>query len=201
MLLVLDLGLGERRLEGDGPVDRLLAAVDEALLDERGEDPQDVGLEGRRLGLVLARPVREHPEALELARLLGDPGLGKGVAEPPQLGRRDLPLRLAQLARDLLLDREAVAVPSGDVGRAEPPHGPVADGYVLEDLVHGGADVDVAVGEGRAVVQHEGRARRSASSGSRRRGRSSPSGRRARARAAPAPRASGNPSWAAATCL
>jgi hypothetical protein len=56
-----------------------------------------------------------------------------------------------------MLDRQAVAVPARDVRRAEPAHGLVAQDGVLQELVEGGADVDVAVGEGRTVVQDEGR--------------------------------------------
>ena len=94
VLLVLDLGLRERRFEGDRPIDRLLASVDDALFDERGEDTQDVRLKGGRLGLVFVGPVREDAEPLELRRLLGDPRLGEGVAEAPELLGRDLPVRL-----------------------------------------------------------------------------------------------------------
>ena len=46
-----------------------------------------------------------------------------------------------------------MAIPAGDVGRVEAGHGFGLDDEVLEDLVEGGAQVDVAVGVGRAVVQ------------------------------------------------
>ena len=48
-----------------------------------------------------------------------------------------------------------MAVPARDVGRAEAAQRLVLDDDVLENLVQRGADVDVAVGEGRAVVQDE----------------------------------------------
>jgi hypothetical protein len=59
---------------------------------------------------------------------------------------------------DLVLDRQAVAVPARHIGRVETGQRLGADDDVLEDLVHRVADVDVAVGVGRAVVQHEARA-------------------------------------------
>ena len=156
MVLVLDLGLGEGGLEWDGPIDGLLAAVDEALFDEAGEGAKDVGLERRRLRLVLVFPIREDAEALELAGLRGDPGLGKGVAALAKLrGGEGFLLRL-DLAGDLLFDRQAVAVPARDVGRAATAHRAVAERDVLERLVQRGADVDIAVGERRAVVEDEG---------------------------------------------
>jgi hypothetical protein len=155
VVAILDLRLGERGLEGDAPVDRLLAAVDEAPLDERGKGADNVRLERRILRLVLVFPVGQHAEALELTGLGRDPALGKRVAFRPELSsREDLLLRL-QFAGDLLLDRQPVAVPAGHEGGAEAPHRLVPVEGVLEHLVERGADVDVPVGEGRAVVQDE----------------------------------------------
>ena len=62
----------------------------------------------------------------------------------------------AQVVIDLDLDGQAVAVPAGHVGRVEARHGLRFDDEVLEDLVEGGAQVDAAVGVGRAVVQDVG---------------------------------------------
>jgi hypothetical protein len=59
---------------------------------------------------------------------------------------------------DLDLDRHAVAVPARHIGRVEAGDGARLDDHVLEDLVDGVAQVDVAVGIRRAVVQHEHRA-------------------------------------------
>ena len=52
-----------------------------------------------------------------------------------------------------MLDRQAVAVPAGDVGAVEAPHRQRADDEVLEHLVEQVPHVDLAVGVGRAVVQ------------------------------------------------
>ena len=59
----------------------------------------------------------------------------------------------AQVLDDLVLDRQAVAVPAGHVRAVEPGHRQRADDDVLEHLVEQGAHVDLAVGVGRAVVQ------------------------------------------------
>ena len=48
-----------------------------------------------------------------------------------------------------------MGVPAGDVGGLETCHVLGLDNDVLEDLIHGRADVDVAVGIGRAVVEDE----------------------------------------------
>ena len=55
-----------------------------------------------------------------------------------------------------MLDRQAVAVPPGDEGRAEAAHRLVAVDEIFEGFVERGADVDVAVGKGWAVVEDEG---------------------------------------------
>src|SRR6266446_3675251 len=60
---------------------------------------------------------------------------------------------LAHLLRDLEFDRQAVAVPAGDIRRAVAAQSFVFDDEIFEDLVRGVADVDIAVGKGRAVVQ------------------------------------------------
>ena len=73
VVLVFDLGFGERGLERNAPVNGLLAAVNEALGNERSEGADDVGFEGRGFGFILVRPVGEHAEAFELGGLGCDP--------------------------------------------------------------------------------------------------------------------------------
>ena len=60
---------------------------------------------------------------------------------------------LAEFLIDFEFDGQAVAIPAGDVGRVETGHGFRFDDEILEYFVEGGAEVDVAVGVGRAVVQ------------------------------------------------
>ncbi|MCY1311763.1 hypothetical protein D9M70_621110 [compost metagenome] len=56
---------------------------------------------------------------------------------------------------DLVLDRQAMAVPARHVGGVVAGQGFRADDDVLENLVDRVTDVDAAVGIGRAVVQDE----------------------------------------------
>jgi hypothetical protein len=77
------------------------------------------------------------------------------------LHRRHLVLVLALgavLLLDLPLDRQAVAVPARHVVAVVPAHLERAGDHVLQDLVERMADMDVAVGIGRAVMQHVFRA-------------------------------------------
>ncbi len=152
LVLVLDLGLGQRRTAVEAPVDRLQAAEDVALLQDLAQRPDLVGLVAevhRQVGVV---PVAQHAQPFEVLALAGDL-LGRVGA---RLGL-DLLHRqaLAVLLLDLDLDRHAVAVPARHVDGVEPAQAAGLDDHVLQDLVDGVADVDVAVGVRGAVVQHE----------------------------------------------
>src|SRR6185369_1493731 len=95
----------------------------------------------REVGLL---PVAQDAERLELAALDVDvlPGEVEAELADLRLGHR---ARLrAELLDDLVLDRETVTVPAGDVGRRVALHGPELHDHVLQDLVLAGADVDVA---------------------------------------------------------
>ena len=103
-------------------------------------------------------PITDAAQAHELFTLHADPVAGKIPAIAAQIGDGDLIFRVAALAIALLdfpFDRQTVAVPAGDIGRVEPGHLPRTHHKVLQDLVQRGADMDVAIGIGRAVMQHE----------------------------------------------
>ena len=111
VVLVLDLGLGQRRAAVDAPVHRLLALVDQAALDELAERARDGRLVLEVHRQVGMRPVAEDAEALELARVIdADEPLGVRAARATEVGGRHLALLRAELAVDLQLDRQAVTV-------------------------------------------------------------------------------------------
>src|SRR5699024_892446 len=69
------------------------------------------------------------------------------------------PLRVEVLAvggLDLMLNGQPVAVPARHIGSIETSQTLGLDDDVLEDLVDRMADVDAAVGVGRAIVKDEG---------------------------------------------
>ena len=160
VVLVLHLGLGQRRAAGGAPVHRLQSAVDLALSDELPQLTQDVGLVGERHRPVGVPPVAQAAQPLELLPLDVDELLGVGPAELALLRDGDLARLGAQLPVHLVLDGQPVAVPARHVGRVVTRHGAGLDDHVLEDLVQGVAHVDVAVGVGRSVVQDPARAPR-----------------------------------------
>ena len=100
-------------------------------------------------------PVAEDPEPLELLGHHADEALGVGAAGAAEVRDAHLALLRPELAIDLELDRQPVAVVARDVGRVEARHRPRLHDEVLEDLVERGAEVDLAVGVRRAVVQDE----------------------------------------------
>ncbi len=156
MITVFDFRLGQRGVARDAPIDRLLASIDEPLLDQVGEEAQLVGfifLVEREVGLV---PGAEHAETYELRALHVDVftrvgfagfadgrGLGAGIAG------------LAHFLGHFELDRQPMAIPARHVRRALAAQAVALDDHVLENLVQRVADVHLPVGKGRAVVQHE----------------------------------------------
>ncbi len=154
-LLVLDLGLGERGAAIEAPVHGLEAAHQVSAADDRGECAQLLGLVTRGHREVRILPVAHHAEALEIRHLdlhLARRVLAAGLAERVGIEfLADAPVLLL----DLLLDRQAVAVPARHVGRVEAIERARLDDDVLQHLVDGVADVDHAVRIRRAVHQHE----------------------------------------------
>ena len=155
MFVVLDFGLGQRGLAVDAPVHRLLALVDQVLFDEPAERTRD-----RRLVLEVHRQVRgvpggENAEALELFGHRADEALGVGAAGPAEVGHRHLAFLRPELAIDLELDRQTVAVVARHIGRVEACHRAGFHDEVFENLVERRSEVNLSVRVRRAVVQHE----------------------------------------------
>ena len=63
--------------------------------------------------------------------------------------------KIAGFFHHFVFDGQAVAVPAGNVRRASAEHGLRFHDDVFENFVERRAHVDVAVGEGRAVVQNK----------------------------------------------
>ena len=158
--MVLDLGVGQGRALDGAPHHRLGAAIELAAGGELMELGDDGGFAAVVHGGVAVPPIAQHAQALELDLLGLDPAGGVFAAALAELGGRHLVLAAALGAEfflDLPLDRQAVAVPAGHVVDVVAQGEARADHEVLQRLVQGMADVDRAIGVGRAVVQHEQR--------------------------------------------
>ena len=169
VVVVLDLGLGQRGAVVDAPVDRLQSLVDQSLLEEGVEVFDDLGLVAVGHGGVGMVEVAEDADALELLALDVEILFGVLAAGVAHLERVHLQLFAAQRLIHLDFDGQAVAVPAGHVGRIEAGHGAGLDDEILEALVERVAEMDGAVGVGRAVMQDVGGRARRATSGSGRR--------------------------------
>jgi hypothetical protein len=155
---VLDLRLGERGLTRRAPMHGLLAAIELAArheLRELAHLGRLVAVLGREVGI---RPIADRRRALEVLALHVDELRRVVATEPSDL---DLPERgfllLAELLFDLVLDRQPVTIPARHVRRLEAGHVLVLHDHVFDDLVERVAEMDAAVGIGRAVVQHVAR--------------------------------------------
>ena len=101
-------------------------------------------------------------QTLEFLGLHRHPVLGVGAAFLAEFEHRRrflevglfLALGAVVLLLDLPFDRQAVAIPARHVVGIEPAHLERAGDHVFQDLVERMADMDIAVGVGRAVMQH-----------------------------------------------
>ena len=152
LVLVLDFKLGQRRAAVKAPVHGLEAAVHEATLHYLLERADLAGFAGEVHGLVRVVPVAEHAQALEVGHLLCDLLGGKGSA----LGLHFVTRQVAAVQLfNGVFNGQTVAVPAGHVQRVKAFELTRLGDHVLEDLVDRVANVQLAVGIGRAVVQDE----------------------------------------------
>ena len=163
VVLIFDLGLGQRGLFHHAPHHGLGAAIERAVGGELHQLARDLGFGGIAHGGVGMIPVADDAEPLEFLALHVEPVRRVGAAFFPKLhhggGVAEIRLLLALgtvvLFLDLPFDRQAVTVPARHVVGIEAEHLLALGHHVLEDLVQRVADMDVAVGVGRAVMQHE----------------------------------------------
>ena len=155
ILGILDLRLGESCLALGTPVHGLETLVDVALICHIGKDLDLLSLELGSEGDVGIVPLADDAEALELLALVVDVAADELFTQLAQLGDGDIRRAAdACLGARLELGGQAVGVPSGNEGGLEARHILVSDDEVLQNLVEGVTEVDIAVGVGRAVVQH-----------------------------------------------
>ena len=155
VVLIFDLGFCQRGLVVIAPVDGLESLIDIALFVHRAEDFDLLCLKARRHGLIRMLPVGDDAEALEAFHLDIDIMLREIVARGAELGDGHRLVVELVLLDDGRLNRHAVVVPAGDIGRVVSAHGSRAVHEVLDALVEGMTHVQRAVGERRAVMQRE----------------------------------------------
>ena len=148
---VFHLSFGQGGVVGVAPLHRFHGLVHGPAFHQLGEDAQNICLVLRLHGDVRVEPVAEHAQPAEGNTLQVNVVERKfGAAAADFSGFKPL-----EFLDHLGFDRQAVAVPAGDKGGVVARHGLALHDKVLEHLVQSSAHVHIAIGEGRAVVQHE----------------------------------------------
>ena len=158
MVVIFDLGFRERGLLHRAPHHRAQPAIQRAVHQEAPDLARDHRFGGEVHRGIAPHPVARDAKPLELLRLHIQPARGIGAAFGAEIEDRDIVLVLLPRAvffLDLPFDRQAVAVPAGHVVGVEACHLRRAVDDVLQHLVQRVADMDVAIGIGRAVMQDE----------------------------------------------
>jgi hypothetical protein len=155
VIFVLDFCLRQRGAAVDAPVHRLLAFVHEPFLDEFSKRPCDRRLIPKIHRQVRGVPGAEDAEALELLGHRADVPLRIGAAGAAEFRRGHLALLRAELSIYLQLDRQTVTIVADHVRRIVSGHRSRFDHELFEDLVERRAEVDVAAGVRRTIVEHE----------------------------------------------
>ena len=156
IVLIFDLGLGKRGFVLRAPVDGLQTLIDVALAEHLAKDLDLLRLKMPVHGAVGMRPVAHDTQTLEACHLPLNKIFGKFFTGIAELGDgHGLVIELVFLD-DRGFNRHAVVIPAGRIGRIVAAHGIGTDDEILQRLVQRMAHVDIAVGEGRAVMQNEG---------------------------------------------
>ena len=152
LVLVFDFEFGQRAPAVEAPVDGLQTPIDKTALDHALEGADFAGFVLEAHGFIGVVPLAQYAQAFEIDHLLRDLLGGKCAA----LG---LHLIAAQVAAmqffDRVFNRQTVTIPARHVVRIHALELARLDDHVLEHLVDGVADVDLAIGVGRTVVQNE----------------------------------------------
>ena len=157
-ILVFNFRLGQCGLFHRAPHHRLGAAIELATFGKAHQFAHDGRLGGeihRQIGIV---PVAVDAQPFELRTLHIDPVAGIGAAFGAEFARRHFVLVLLFLAIfffDFPFDRQTVAIPARHIWRIKPAQRARAHDHILEDVVQRMADMHVAIGIRRAIVENE----------------------------------------------
>ena len=156
--MVFDFSVGERGLFDHRPEHRLGRAIKISGQEKLAHFADDLRFGGVAHRCVGALPVPEDAQTAKLLGLYLDPALREGaafLAEGNRVNGLFVLTSGAVVFLDLPFDWQAVAIPAGHIDRIIALHLTAAVDDVFEDLVLRMADVQIPVGVGRPIVQHE----------------------------------------------
>ena len=152
VISIFHLSFCQSGLAGGAPVDGLEPLVDIAFFCHCAEHLDLLGFKFRLQGDVGMLPIANAPQAAELFPLTVEEIQGKVPALVPEFWHGH-GVALDALLLNGGLDGHTVGVPARNIRRIVAGHILVADDHILEDLIHGGANVNIPVGIGRAIVE------------------------------------------------
>ena len=153
IVLIFDLGLGQRRLVLGAPVHRLQALVNVPVLVHFAENTDFVRLKAFIHGLIGVLPVADNAKALEAVHLALDVLFCVVLAGGAKISHgHGLVVKLLLFYNGALYGH-AVVIPAGDIRGVVPSHGIGTDNKVFNRFIEGMAHMNVAVGKGRAVMK------------------------------------------------
>ncbi len=155
LVLIFDLGLGQRRPAIETPVHRLEPAQHVAAGVDCRQRTNHVRFVLAVQRAVWMLPRAQHTQALEVGALQIDLLERVFAAQPAKFPGIDFLADLADLLLHRNLDRQAMAIPARHVGRAEAGQQLGLDHDVLEDLVDRMAQMNHAIRVRRTVMQDE----------------------------------------------
>ena len=155
ILVIFDLRLGESGLVVIAPVNRLEALVDMPVAVHLSEDAHLIRLKALVHGGVVMLPVAQNTEPLEAIHLTMNVLVGIGLAGGTEISYAHGLVVELLLLNDGALNGHTVVVPSGNIRHMVSAHHIAAVDEVLQGLVQGMAHMNVAIGEGRAIMQVE----------------------------------------------
>ena len=158
MVVIFDLGFGERGFFNNRPHYRLGAAIQRPVHQELAQFAGNRGLGPVIHGDIGIIPIAHHAQAFEFLALDIQPFLGKVAAFLAKFGNRNLVLVFAFgaiLFLDLPFNRQAVAVPSRNINRILAHHLLGPGDHVFQNFVQGMANMQMTIGIGRAIMEHK----------------------------------------------
>ncbi len=151
---IFDLKFSQAGRAVKTPVDRLEAAIHKAPFDHAFERPNFAGFVAKVHGAIGSIPFAQNTQSPEIFALLLDLFRGESTA----LGLHVVAAELASMQfLDGVFNRQAVAIPARNVLGIETGQLPAFHDHVFQHFVQGMADVQLAIGVGRAIVEHEQR--------------------------------------------
>ena len=154
MIGVFHLGFGQSRLAVAAPINGLLTAHDLALLHKGGQFSSGDCLIGRLHGHIGIGPIAQNAQALEFLALDVEKFLRILAAAFADHVSGQILFLVAQFHFHIMFDGQAVTVPTGHIRRDPAQQIARLHHNILEDLVQCRAQMNMAVGIRRAVMQH-----------------------------------------------